>query len=165
MPSTYSLPACVTHWITNDVNDRNCSCMQFIDHSTRVKRESCNSRVWRPLLQLRGLKTCPGDEIDCVMFVVCQWLQWRVHSFGWLCFTGVNVDINIYFYFKWMYNLVSVSSTCFGRHSAHHQEHNCSLVYVFSHRFSVEDRSFFLVSCGMGPCVFCVYSGSWKGII
>jgi hypothetical protein len=58
-----------------------------------------------------------------------------------------------------MYNLESISSTRFERHSAHPQEHNCSLVYVFSHKFSVEDRSF-LVSCGMGPCVFCVYSGS-----
>jgi hypothetical protein len=58
-----------------------------------------------------------------------------------------------------MYNLESISSTCFERHSVHHQEHNCSLVYVFSHRFSVKDRSF-LVSCSMGPCVFCVYSRS-----
>jgi hypothetical protein len=32
------------------------------------------------------------------------------------------------------------------------------LVYVFSHRFPVEDRNF-LVSCGMGPFSFCVYSG------
>jgi hypothetical protein len=58
-----------------------------------------------------------------------------------------------------MYNLESISSTCFERNSVHHQEHNCSLVYDFSHRFPVEDRTF-LVSCGMGPFVFCVYSGS-----
>jgi hypothetical protein len=43
-----------------------------------------------------------------------------------------------------------ISSTCFDRQCAHHQEHNCSIVYVFSHRF------WFLV------CLFCApRDGVW----
>ena len=56
--------------------------MQFIGHSAYVKRKYCNSHVWRPLLQLRCLKMCPGDT-KLILWDTSFWQQLlrRVLSF------------------------------------------------------------------------------------